>query len=397
MSARVGKVAIASCPDKVNYGSVLQSYALQRFVERLGYETHTIDKSGLGAEIARGRRMYYAENLLNFDLYHAKLGFVGHRVRQHLDRPFGEKVAARRAAFERFVSDWFAFTPRTSSFEELSELCDGYDAVIVGSDQLWLPVNIAGGFYALSFVGPSVRKISYATSFGVAAIPEKYVKRAGEFLSDFAAVSVREDAGADIVERATGRRPEVVCDPAMLLSKGEWRSVATPCPEVPEVPYILCYFLGKNVWNRVCAVDYARRRGLKVVVLAHLDEYVAFDESYADACLWNVGPDAWLSLVLGASAVFTDSFHGTLFSCLFEVPFFTFRRHANVGAQSTNARLDTLLTELGACDRMCESEEQYRAIARSGVGFEDMRRHISAYRARSVSFLEAALAGGAAQ
>lgn len=394
MAEAKGKIAIASCPDKVNFGSVLQSWATERAISGLGYEALTIDKRGLYPEIGRGRRSYYMEHLLDLSLYRAKLGFIGHRVRQKVSGGFGRKMAERRAAFRAFEEGGFAYTPRTSTFKELAEAVSDCDAVVVGSDQLWLPVNIAGGYFTLEWVEQPVRKVSYATSFGVSELPEKYMRRTGEFLDGFAAVSVREDTGADIVERARGIRPAVVCDPTMLLTADDYRSeLVNPAYEIPSEPYAFCYFLGRNVWNRECARELARETGCKIVAVAHPDEYIAYDDSYADVYPWGAGPAEWVSLLAGARFVCTDSFHSSVFSALFNVPFFTFRRHEGMGSQSTNSRLDTLLSRIGAQGRLCETPEAFRAAMAREVDWSAVNANVAAYRAESRGWLEAALAG----
>lgn len=394
MAEAKGKIAIASCPDKVNFGSVLQSWATERAVSGLGYEALTIDKRGLGAEIRRGRRTYYREHLLDLSLYRAKLGFVGHRVRQKVDREFGRRMAERLAAFRAFEEGRFAYTPRTSTFVELAEAVSGCGTVVVGSDQLWLPVNIAGGYFTLEWVEPPVRRVSYATSFGVSELPGRYMRRTAGFLEGFAAVSVREDTGADLVERARGERPAVVCDPTMLLSAGDYRrGLVDPAYGVPSEPYVFCYFLGKNVWNRECAKGLARETGCRIVAVAHPDEYVAYDDTYADAYPWGAGPAEWVALLAGARYVCTDSFHGSVFSTLFNVPFFTFRRHEGMGSQSTNSRLDTLLSRIGASGRLCETPEAFRDAMARDVDWASINANVAAYRAESRTWLEAALAG----
>ncbi len=386
------KVAIASCHDKINFGSVLQAYATQRALDDMGADALTIDKRGLGKALSKGRNSYYLEHLFDMELYKAKLGFVGHRVKQKADKPFGEKMAARKAAFKQFEGAHFRFTERAESFDELTDLVGAFDSVVVGSDQLWLPVNIAGDYYTLSFAKPPVRKVSYATSFGVSELPGKYLERTAEFLSDYAAISVREDTGADLVQRATGRRCEVVCDPTMLLDAAQWSDVASASVlDVPSEPYLLCYFLGKNIWNRECAVELARERGLKIVAIAHPDEYVRFDDGYADVYPWGAGPAEWVDLVSHASYVCTDSFHGTVFSNIFHVPFSSFRRHENAGSQSTNSRIDTILNILGNADRICESADQFKAASRKDVDFDSVEGRLGAYRAKSASWLASAL------
>ena len=170
----MARIALATCYDKNNFGSMLQAWATEAAVRALGHDVVTIDKSGLSGDIGRGRRSYYMEHLFDAELYRAKLGFVGHRVRQRLNREFGSEMARRYRSFDRFAKARFRMSPRFNSLAELGEWTRGLDTVVVGSDQLWLPVNIAGGYYTLSFVEGPCRKVSYATSFGVSELPERY-------------------------------------------------------------------------------------------------------------------------------------------------------------------------------------------------------------------------------
>lgn len=385
------KIAIASCYDKRNYGSVLQAYATQYTLSRLGCDALTLDKSGLAGAIAHGRRRYYAEHALDVSLYNTKLGFVYHRARQKTDRDFGGKMCKRSAAFERFVSDHFDFAPRMDDFRELADYCKGFDGVVVGSDQLWLPVNIAGGYYTLSFVEPPTKKISYATSFGVSSLSQRELGRAARFLSSFDSISVREVTGVQIVEGATGQKCPVVCDPTMLMTREEWLDVADEGYPRPQKDYVFCYFLGKNLWNRRCAERLARSYGCALVAVTHIDEYVEYDEGYADVYPYDADPSAWIGLLAGAKYVCTDSFHGTVFATLFNRPFFTFRRYEDAGRQSTNSRLDTLLGKLGLMDRLCETDEAFEAARMCEIDFGVVDERIAAFRGESESYLVHAL------
>ena len=385
-------IAVASCHDKKNFGSMLQAWATEQALCLLGHDVVTIDKTGLGGDIGRGRRSYYVGHLFDLDLYRAKLGFVGHRLRQKANRKFGSEMARRYHAFDRFAEERFHLSPRFGSLAELGDWTRGLDAVVVGSDQLWLPVNIAGGYYTLDFVKAPCRKVSYATSFGVSKLPEKYLREVSRFLPTFAAVSVREDTGADLAESATGERPDVVCDPTMLLSREEWESVADDSL-VPDMPYAFCYFMGKNLWQRGCARREADKRGLELVAIAHPDEYVSYDDSYADIYPWDAGPAEWVGLISHAEMVFTDSFHGSTFSNIFERPFVSFRRHVGMGMQSTNSRIDSLLGRLGLENRICECVESFEEVASASIDFALSRRKFESFRSESAVWLEMAISG----
>lgn len=387
-------VAIVSCHDKTNFGSVLQAYATQYAIQRLGFNGVTVNKRGLGKDIARGRTRYYASHLLDVDLYKAKLGFVGHRLKQKLDSEFKSQMRQRGDAFRRFELNEFELSQELASFDQLESYLSSFDSVVVGSDQLWLPVNIDGDYFTLTHVPQGVRKISYSTSFGVSELSKSYLEKVGRFLQSFSCISVREETGRRLVEEATGNTCEVVCDPTMLMSKREWAEVAKRGTGlIPDEPYILCYFMGNNQWNRECAIRYARNRNLKIVAIAHPDEYVSFDADYADYYPWSAGPAEWVGLVDKAEAVFTDSFHGTVFSNIFHSKYFVFRRHKKQSAQSTNSRLDTLLDVLGVPERICESVLDFDRIESEEIDFEKVQVNIDSYVKRSEAFLKGALEG----
>jgi ferredoxin len=387
------RVALATCHDKYNFGSMLQAYATQVYLEDRGFDVRTIDKTGLGKAIEPGRMEYYRRHAFDVQMYREKTPFVGHRLRQKMVAEFGHEMAKRKRAFDHFTRDHFRLTRKCYSFEELRNMSREYDAVIVGSDQLWLPVNIGGGYFTLGWVDPSVRKISYATSIGLSHLDSFYLEKMHNFLDDYYAVSVRENSAAQLVKNATGKYPQVTCDPTMLLTREQWREVANESYfKVPKEPYLLCYFMGDNPWQRECAVRYARQHGLKVVAIVHNDVYIASDDNYADVYPWDAGPAQWLALFEHASFVCTDSFHGSVFSNLFQVPFVSFRRHAAKSGQSTNSRIDTLLGVLGLSKRICEAETVFDAIAAEPVDFSGSEARLEAYRSESAAWLEGALA-----
>jgi ferredoxin len=386
------RVALATCHDKYNFGSMLQAYATQAYLRDRGFDVRTIDKTGLGKAIEPGRMEYYRRHAFDIQMYREKTPFVEHRLRQKMVAEFGHEMAERKHAFDHFARDHFRLTRKCYSFEELHNMSREYDAVVVGSDQLWLPVNIGGGYFTLEWADPSVRKISYATSIGLSHLDDFYLDRLGKFLDDYAAISVRENSAARLVKDATGKYPQVTCDPTMLLTSDQWHEVANEnYSNIPKEPYLLCYFMGDNLWQRDCAVSYAREHGLKIVSVAQTDTYIESDEKYADIYPWDAGPAEWLALVEHASFVCTDSFHGSVFSNIFHVPFVSFRRHAVTSGQSTNSRIDTLLGTLGLTERLCESLNSFDNITSMPIDFKESELKLEDYRSESASWFDSAL------
>ena len=164
------------------------------------------------------------------------------------------------------------------------------------------------------------------------------------------ALSVREQAGADLIEQLTGRKAEVHLDPTLLLTADEWRSVSRRPTWYHGGEYLLTYFLGR----RPAQIDaIAEELGLTVVNL--LDEEVY--EHYV------TGVDEFLWAIDHASLVYTDSFHGSVFSILFQTPFLVCDRVGTGkgdASEKMGSRLDTLLGYFGFEDRRTNQFKDYR-------------------------------------
>lgn len=386
------KTAIVSCYFQPNYGSMLQALATQMALDRLGYDNETICIDGLKKEIRLAKMRYFAGASLTSDILLSKAGMAMARVRRKLLKgTYTRMMQERLQAFSDFEHKCFRMSEAYGSRAELTQACaDKYSAVLVGSDQLWLPANIAADYYTLSFVPESINTISYATSFGQAQLPRSSERAAMRFLPGIKHISVREKTGQKIVSRLTGRRVPIVADPTLLFDGEEWKSVQQEEPLI-KGDYIFCYFLGNNPKHRDFAVRLADETRCKIAAIPHVDEYVSSDETYADETPWSVGPDAFLNLIRHAQWVLTDSYHCTAFSMQYEKKFFTFRRYHRKTRQSTNSRLDTLLEQCGVSERLLTGEEEISACRDIMIDYEDVRSRISRLRKYSWNFLKDAL------
>ena len=392
MTDDMKKTAIVSCYFQPNYGSMLQALATQMALDRLGYENETICIDGLNKEIRRAKLRYFAKASLTSDILLSKAGMAMARMRRKLSKgDYGQMMQTRLQAFSDFEKKWFRMSERYGSRAELTQTCgEKYSAVVVGSDQLWLPANIAADYYTLSFVPDSVNTIAYATSFGQSQLPCSSERAAMKFLSHIRHISVREKSGQKIVARLTGRRVPVVADPTILFDGEEWMSVQQEEPLI-EGDYIFCYFLGNNPIHRAFASRLAEQTGCRIVALPHIDEYVRSDEGYADETPWEVGPGQFLNLLRNAQWVLTDSYHCTAFSMQYERKFFTFRRYHRKTRQSTNSRLDTLLEQCGVPERLLTGQEDISACMDMSIDFADVGSRIDRLRRYSWKYLTNAL------
>ena len=219
--------------------------------------------------------------------------------------------------------------------------------MVVGSDQVWTPLSLPTKFFNLLFVDDKVRKVAYASSFGVSSIPGFQQKATGAFLDRFHAIGVREQSGKKIVDSLSHQTATVVADPTMLLDHREWSEEIKDSKVKVDEPYIFCYFLGTNMEARKAANELKAKTRLKIITLRHMDEYVPEDESFGDEAPYDVNPNDFLAYIKNATYVLTDSFHCSAFSIQFHKQFMTFYRFAQGSATGRNSRIDSLFNVLG--------------------------------------------------
>lgn len=386
------KVGIVSCYFQKNYGSALQALATQMILDRLGYENETINISGFNDEIKKSKIKYFTKAVFKSDILLHKFGMAKNvLIKKFSNGEYVKSAKKRNVLFENFVYRYFRLSEVYASKKELSEKCkENYSTVIVGSDQLWLPANIAADYYTLSFVPDGVNTISYATSFGISKLPSDTENKASNFLRKIKHLSVREESGKKIIKDITGRNVPVVCDPTLLFTGDEWMCIQKEKPII-DVPYILCYFLGNNPSHRVFATKLKEKTGADIIAFPHLDEYIKSDEKYADKMLYDVDPSDFINLIRNAKYVCTDSFHCTVFSVLYKKKFFTFRRYARKTKQSTNSRIDSLFNALGIKDCIFTGEEDINTYINPYIDYDKVYGNLDVMRQKSYKYLIEAL------
>ena len=167
------KVGIVSCYFKDNYGSALQAYATKKILDNnnIPNETISIDSN---KDFKKGKRKYYLSQIFNFSFIKSKLGMIKMKFDKKLNKELGKNIVIRTNKYKEFRKE-FNLSRACTDYKGLTQLAEEkYSDVIVGSDQLWLPVNVVADYYTLNWVPDNINKISYSTSFGVSTIPQKY-------------------------------------------------------------------------------------------------------------------------------------------------------------------------------------------------------------------------------
>lgn len=333
------RVAKFTLDGYFNYGNVLQNYALQQALMRYADQVDTLwtQPDNFMPEVWwKWRWKECIKWLINWRNYRTEItsGHVGLEM-------------ARQTKIRDFSDRYISY--RRVSVDELSAQIKQYDYCVVGSDQVWNPYF---GNYHQFFLGfaPEEKRLSYAASISAMEIPAEERNVFVQGLKGMKTLSVREQAGADLIEQLTGRKAEVHVDPTLLLTADEWRSVSRRPTWYHGGEYLLTYFLGR----RPAQIDaIAEELGLTVVNL--LDENVY--EHYV------TGVDEFLWAIDHASLVYTDSFHGSVFSILFQTPFVVCDRVGTGkgdASEKMGSRLDTLLGYFGFEDRRTNQFKDYR-------------------------------------
>lgn len=211
--------------------------------------------------------------------------------------------------------------------ENIATVLRDYETIIVGSDQVWAPGCRSSKVYFLGFDELfQGSKISYAADSTISEIDPKHMDKLKKELDDFKAISVRNKHSQEFVEQLTGKAVPIVVDPTVLcdFSKLDLGSKGRTSNE----RYILVYVLGKDIKGaNKRAIEKIREAYGDMHVYAVVDPTMSFNvnvRDYADKVFYDLGPVEWIDMLRNATFVYTDSFHGTLFSLKFRKPFLAY-------------------------------------------------------------------------
>lgn len=387
------KIGLVTVTYVNNFGSHLQSFALQQVLRSLGCDTEVISIKGLSKQIKKRRLRYVLSRI--FDLNEMKDYFITGKIKiaKIFNKDFRRTINKRNSYFKKFEEKAYSFSLDAKTWNELTSLCEStYSTVIVGSDQNWRPANIAGGYYTLEFVPLDINKVSYSTSFGISKVIPSQIEKAKYFLNRINHLSVRENSGCKLVQDLTGKDCIVVCDPTILLTKEQWSSYIDQYSQIDiskytRETYILCYFLGTNKEQREYAKFLKEKTGLKIVSLLYGEgRYYEESPEFYDEALINAGPLDFVNLIKNASYVCTDSFHGCAFSLIFEKQLYAFYKTKQGSKMSVNDRLNTMLGWAGLSNRIIADPSIQKELPLIDYGV--VNQNVDKMRNMSMQFLK---------
>lgn len=381
MSKKVGCV-IAYRKGQNNYGTSLQGYAMIRKIQQMGYDVEIINYIKQFTILDKIRWV--------INSYRCGLGMKINVRNQSFPVDYANNIALRTAAVDAYKEKkLLPLFHDYKGYEALSEGSKIYDVIVVGSDQVWIPTGLPTKFYNLLFVDDSVRKVAYASSFGVQEIPNFQKKATGAYLDRFYKIGVREKRGKEIVETLSLQIAQVVADPTLLLSREEWEEEIETSIINDKEPYIFCYLISENEDARAKATELAKQKGIKIICIRHLEKFRAIDETYGDEAPYDVGPNEFVKYIRNAEYVVTDSFHCTVFSHIFHKKFLTFYRSVS-GKNARNSRIDSLISVLGSSPERLYSVGGLKGID-AEVDWNVVDTNLLTLRKSSLDFLRDAL------
>ena len=371
------KVAIMTINDYLNYGNRLQNYAVQEVLKKLGAEPTTIINTTKHKNIDRNE---YSVNKYIKKLNDIGINGIMRKVIFKVKRIDEEKLKSQKKNnFKKFSKLYINESEFEIDMNNIpTEIGRHFEYFITGSDQVWNPNFIR--FSELDFLTfvPEEKRIAYAPSFGVSSIPADYKEDFKKWIGGMNSLSVREDAGAKLIKDLTGRTAEVLVDPTIMISRENWLNISRVSPLKPKNAYLCTYFLGDTYEAHKNSIfQIAKSKNLEVVNLGNL----------YDVDKYSIDPSEFLDFIASSELFMTDSFHGAIFSIIFERPFIVFDRVGKL--PSMNSRIDTLLTKFNLMDRKWESVKQSQDYF--GADFSHTGPIFEYERSKAYSYLKNAL------
>ena len=368
------KIAILTLPLHTNYGGILQCYALQTVLEREGHDVKVLTKPLYS-------KLYYLIWALAIIKRILKRVFLGKNVSILYAQHQLERKIIRKNT-DRFVKTYIHSYPTNGWNKNLSKK---FDAIVVGSDQVWRPAYVNPEEYCLSFLKDAeIKRISYAASFGVDNVDEftkEQLKNCASLLKKFDSISVREFTGVDICRDNFGVEAIQLIDPTLLLDAMYYIGLISEKDIQKPIGNMLVYILDKTEDKIELVNKITKERGLVPYWLDSADE---IDRSRPLEYSTKMSVEKWLYGFKKADFVITDSFHGCVFSIIFNKQFIAFGNE-----ERGMSRFVSLLRTFDLNDRLVYSIEDYKnnkSTLLSTIDYEKVNNILNKERIKSFDY-----------
>ena len=359
------KIGIITWHYYINYGSGLQAFALQETLSRLGYDVSIINYRKFESQ-----KSVWWKSIIKTLLRYTAAHFS--------KRIYNSCVNNTRRYQKKYLKETAPFR----NPKEISTIGKDYFCLVYGSDQIWAP-NVYTPFYLGAYVPKETRKISYAASIGLNDIPDDLVDKYTEHLSSYSSIAVRETEGQELLNKRCGIKSEVVLDPTLMVDANTYRSMQKPVKGI-KGRYVFCYFLNKEHKYREKVEEYAKKHNLQII---------GCSDKQADAewfnRLTNIGADQFLWLINNAETIFTDSYHGSIFSLLFHKNLWTFIRFNENNPICQNSRIRQLQEYFNLGHRIISHQQEIDDS--KTIDYIFFENELAKLRSKSLEYIKDAL------
>ncbi len=396
-----------------NYGTMLQAYALQTYIKKLGCKNDIISdfkiiypdiennntityddscdndlKKETTTEKKKRRFKKLLSNPLRYLIHIVKV--VIKSIRNIIKKKKHQKIQKKKSGYygsQNLFNEFKVYCLDIKdgySKKNLDLLNDEYDVFICGSDQIWSVFECDfKGYYYLDFTNK--KKISYASSIGTTNIQKNKLDLISKYLSDFKCISVREKASAEQLKQLTNRKVEWVCDPTLLYDGDFWSEFCNNV-KIARKKYLLCYFLEDKDWYYKYAKELARHLRLKLLIIPSRIEFMEKKGVYN----YPVGPKEFVALFEHANFVLTDSYHGSIFSFIFRKEIIYLKRFNDNDEYNQNIRIESLFGLLNL-KNIIISKKSFDKDDIVKINYDNIQNILFEFRKKSRLFLERGL------
>ena len=363
------KVSLITLHFIKNYGSVLQTYATQEYLRKMGHEVEVVD--------------YWQERFLDKNIIKGSVQFSEKWSKSKIRRLVYTAIKLPsmprlKRTFNTFLKEHINLTPkRYYNLRMLKEDVPQADIYMTGSDQVWNSNKNPqlNRMYFLDYAPKGKKRIAFAASFGRSELEEWEKEETVELLQKYDSISVREKSGEVLLKKLGFNDVETVLDPTLMLNNEDWSKLASK--RLIKEKYLLMYILNesKQVDNYVKKV--AKKKGLKVVTLAYeFHDMIKYGKTMVCPKI-----EEFLSLIKYADLVVTDSFHATAFSINFNTNF------VSIYPKKTGTRIQSILELTGLENRHLESLNNLQ-IVDENIDFTEPNKKLDQEREHTRKFLE---------
>lgn len=355
------KIGVITFHRAINFGAVLQTYALNKYFYNLKMDSEVIDY-----------HCEYIEDFYNPVKLKEKKTFYKH-CKELIYSPF---LYYKRFKFRRFVSRNVRLSENAVKKSQLVEITNKYDYFITGSDQVWnFKWTEFDKAYFLDFVVDTKKKNSFAASFGFSEIPLEYKQEYKELLSSFNQMSVREKEGQLIVKELLEKEIDLLPDPTCLLTVEEWKEVAK---NPKKDNYILLYSLENSKSILEFTENLAKKTGCEIIYIND-----GFKKKINATYARFLSPQQFVGLFLNAKYIVTNSFHGTMYSIIFNKNFFVELQHSST---APNSRLTNVLEFYNLMDRLIIEGKNHKI--NETIDYSSINKKLARERVKAEQYLK---------